>query len=743
MRTVGCMNKLSSIYLVSLKSKVVPFQFNTAFKDNKCSFCWSNICQPSSKTQENCKLLCEIVNEQLKRHKSLKDRGPNASATDCGSTESAHIAQMRLIYKLLLWIKDPSHSVDTIIKTTMQRVYGITTLSFGSQNYILSLLPAVLKHTIKLVEKNNKYKQSILEYSQPKEYINAPSNSNTRFRSNIKSAECFFHKNKLKNDSDGCALKLLTQLSNELEHQDECRLISTISDNISKINSMEESKESEDCDLDAITQSTINPESLSLPFLSDPENINYDGDIDHTAILQSLTQSSSASGTASVQPSQITTDSQSHEAQASPLQQHTHTKTMLDLSKHVIILQQITKDDAFVKTNKSNGKKLIEFWSKRPCIASLIILFCIGNLISVPLIDLMEKHYNRWIEFIPMIGSKLQQIQELKQIIKSKIEAYTLDDVKQALQLIKDNYSFKEKKLCERLVNASSGNIAMCSQKHLKNHRTCATHKRNYKSQKLNLMVPLLPSKIDQSTQDHFKQIFKGIFNFKDPLGSPELPQKCRKYFNPLLTYLNSDIFNKYDQIDGFDTNVAKCWIWMDAWRFMIYYEYKFMERMRAYLELGIGLAPMLRHPKFGIRFAKNVKDCGKKKCQQRSAAHLKLKENEFSNILRKELNSGYKGGMSYLSSELFGLISSFADEKEWSIIMEPKYSALWSYVESNVLALITTIPIERFNKRCHKLFQQQTISTSTINNNIWPSINLRNSLHHHPIKFSFLCFGL
>lgn len=100
----------------------MPIQFTTAFIENDCCFTWTRVAQSASVTEENKKLLTEIVKDEFKKCPKLT---PSAVAGDCGSTEHGHVILMSAVYMLLIWIKDAAHCLDTVIKTAMLQVFGV------------------------------------------------------------------------------------------------------------------------------------------------------------------------------------------------------------------------------------------------------------------------------------------------------------------------------------------------------------------------------------------------------------------------------------------------------------------------------------------------------------------------------------------------------------------------------------------------------------------------------------------
>eukprot|EP01083_Nonionella_stella_P241071 842123_1 len=285
-------------HIGSQRLKIVPIQFNTGFLDNQCSFQWSCVAQPSNRTKETGESLAEMFLQALKEHPKLVSLGTNAGNTDCGGTECSLIGLQRQIYELLLWVKDPSHCLDTVCGTAMHETFGCGLINYGKgKPQRQSLVPSVLKFTNKVILHSPSVDKEVLKPCVPGQYQSVAANCGTRMRSNGLTAEAMFTKRKVP-DKD---LKFYEPKSHDLSlteskepkshdllhdfalglNQDRASLVSTIDQNISTIDDMFDCKDgSEDEDelfLPTLTEKASDEEIDRVTDLNhdDHEEIRY------------------------------------------------------------------------------------------------------------------------------------------------------------------------------------------------------------------------------------------------------------------------------------------------------------------------------------------------------------------------------------------------------------------------------------------------------------------------------------
>eukprot|EP01083_Nonionella_stella_P283386 964536_1 len=150
-------------------------------------------------------------------------------------------------------------------------------------------------------------------------------------------------------------------------------------------------------------------------------------------------------------------------------------------------------------------------------------------------------------------------------------------------------------------------------------------HLRHFDSKNLNAITPLLPPQMDHEHEYFLKTIFNKMHSFEPDLKGAELRQAILKHFGPLLAYTSSDLFTDFEDIDLIDTTVAKGVIYIDLFRYITVYKYKFVERMIGLFEGAICIPALIGHPFQGLMFTQNIVAYGRDNWLKRSAKHLNL----------------------------------------------------------------------------------------------------------------------
>ena len=687
----------------------------------------------------------------------------NAEATDCGSTEYAKIAAEREDNMFLLWIKDIAHSADTVDKTALRETYGTVTLTYGKGCKVRrGLISAMIKLTVKDVFMDKNIKAAILSYSKKGEFITVAPNCGTRMRSTNISATSMFSKRKVKTlkipvidvdddkemgrssseRGDPLLSHLLHDLHLTFDQPEEDVVAAILSDTTdSDLFDVVESKHAEEAE-------------MKLPTLSADLFDKFDEQADEAHDRAARLREQRG----------YDLDVRIYESGDGNLS-YFRKDRVLDLKKHVIMVNAAMSNDEFLATHP-NGKKWLDFWTNRVHIASVISTSCVNNKCSSRIIDLMDFHFNRWIELVPLIGEVLRDICRMQQCAAIMISKFDVEEIIDAVDAIEELYTLSERKRCARLVNCS-GNISACYADASPGKMTCEQHLHVFDDVRLDLLVSSLPSKMDKHHEEFLSALYRNIFDFDEKFdGEDDVEQFYEfalRYFGPVLRYTSSELFEQFSEIDGLETRASKAMIYTQLFKYMTIYKYKFVERMLGVLEGGLCICAMLSHPDLFSVFARNIAAITLETWVDRTCVHLQIRkrmhlkkrkkkedpEEEqaakdaeiqlirefFVQQLRVYRSQGRNGGVSYACEELWALICSpkLIASSDRDIIETKEFEALHRWIEPNVVALNQSMPVESMMKSGKASLPQQTISESTINNTWWPKFNLKNVLHHHP----------
>ena len=143
---------------------------------------------------------------------------------------------------------------------------------------------------------------------------------------------------------------------------------------------------------------------------------------------------------------------------------------------------------------------------------------------------------------MPLIGEKFAEIRKMKECLKYMLKQFEIKTIEEALKQINQTYIFKKPKQCQRLVNAS-GNVSVCKAPLVTGYRTCKAHMRHYQDDVLDLILPLLPSKLDEKELNFFERLFRSVVDLDEKHSEKDLKAALEKYFGDLITYTSSDLF--------------------------------------------------------------------------------------------------------------------------------------------------------------------------------------------------------
>eukprot|EP01084_Bolivina_argentea_P034303 63484_1 len=491
----------------SLHQKVFPIHFNTPFPGEDYSFSWTYVDQPQNKTKETGQCVAQMTVNAFAKHPKIQKHGPNAEATDCGTTEYSSIRLQREIYPLLLWIKDVAHCADKVDGSAMRFTFGHISIDYGKGlRYNQSTIPGILKLTVRCC-KDEVIEEKIQNAYHPGESTHLQSNCGTRMSSNTVTGQELFTKHKTKffkrHDTDNCGksttelqedkvTNLMEQLLSEMNKEPE-QLKQNIGRNLLDMSDLFEPEESDiddGYDSDSNVMDTNACDVLNLPHLSQ--------------VQDDIHKSNDKSEVNLKKQNDFTWDETVMNEYDADI--YFKDDLRLDISKHLLMISAALADPEFICTRKNN-ETLVNFWTKRPHIASIISMFCVNGRITKPTIQLMENHYNRWMELIPLIGKKYQEIHEMESCVRWLLCKFDQDIIADGIDTIDELYTFKTRIKCARLVNCT-GNIPMCGIDAKEKYRTCDTHENCFENTKLDAIAHLLPSKVDAELQLFFTKFY-------------------------------------------------------------------------------------------------------------------------------------------------------------------------------------------------------------------------------------------
>ena len=322
----------------------------------------AEIHQPDTKHTEDAVQIAMKFNEFVSKFPKIQNI--NMIACDNESPELKHIMEQRKIYKLLLMFLDLAHCFNLSFKLGLDEVFGNVELKFSTMKIIKSYVPAMIKQTAKLVDKNPQILKTVLKYYKPGEYQMGHGASDTRFAGNIEAAEKLItvriikKQENLKEYDSTDSDEDLDSSENELKcHDQEEKDIELIDDNCNHNHSNNNNNSNDN------KENELEHEDLSLldalPYLTstaendtDPQGEMKKSQIQYLKPIDNELY-----------------DSNIH------LDKYKNKNLKFDLRRIYLMAEVMNLNNDFKKEHKD----IYNFWTKRPNVASLFIVYGIGK----------------------------------------------------------------------------------------------------------------------------------------------------------------------------------------------------------------------------------------------------------------------------------------------------------------------------------------------------------------------------